>query len=341
MITAEPVPAAGPVAGPDTGPVGGAELTRPAAAPVPLTRLLVEVAAVEPPATRDPAEALAGRQFVVVDDGLGVAVALAAALEAQGAEVRTVHPDRLADAAGCDGVVDLSALRPAPAPVLPEGFRALRDTLVAGTRQLLLVTGCGGAFGRGAPPADADDGLLSQAMPEATDPIPGAGLYGFARSAAIEYPGAEIRAVDIDPKDRPERIASHLIAELCSPDEPVAVGYTNGTRNVLRTVPVPLPGGGRLPLSLSRDSVVLLTGGPAGSPPAPPSAWRTPPAATSNSSAVRHRPTTWRIRHSPTPLTGSRCVRRSSTRDCVRPPTSKRPQPGSSPHGRSGPPWTP
>lgn len=70
--------------------------------------------------------------------------------------------------------------------------------------------------------------------------------------------------MDIDPKDRPERIASHLIAELCSPDEPVAVGYTNGTRNVLRTVPAPLPGGGRRPLPLSRDSVVLLTGGARG-----------------------------------------------------------------------------
>ncbi|WP_413777694.1 SDR family NAD(P)-dependent oxidoreductase [Streptomyces sp. AM8-1-1] len=255
VITAEPGPTAGPA---------GSELPAPAAVPVPLTRLLVEVASVEPPATRDPADALAGRQFAVVDDGLGVAVALAAALEEHGAEVRTVHSDRLADAAGCDGVVDLSALRPAPTPVLPEGFRALRDTLVAGTRQLLLVTGCGGAFGRGAPPADADDDMPPRGMPEATDPIPGAGLYGFARSAAIEYPGAEIRAVDIDPKDRPERIASHLIAELCSPDEPVAVGYTNGTRNVLRTVPAPLPGGGRRPLPLSRDSVVLLTGGARG-----------------------------------------------------------------------------
>ncbi|MFD3439718.1 SDR family NAD(P)-dependent oxidoreductase [Streptomyces sp. NPDC058685] len=255
VITAE--------SGPGAGPAGG-ELPAPAAGRVPLTRLLVEVASVEPPATRDPADALAGRQFAVVDDGLGVAVALAAALEEQGAEVRTVHPDRLADAAGCDGVVDLSALRPAPAPVLPEAFRALRETLVAGTRQLLLVTGCGGAFGRVAVPADVVADLLPQGTPEATDPIPGAGLYGFARSAAIEYPGAEIRAVDIDPKDRPERIASHLIAELCSPDEPVAVGYTNGTRNVLRTVPVPLSGRGRLPLPLSRDSVVLLTGGARG-----------------------------------------------------------------------------
>ncbi|NUL08065.1 hypothetical protein HRW07_33655, partial [Streptomyces lunaelactis] len=146
------------------------------------------------------------------------------------------HPDRLADAAGADGVVDLSALRrPAPGPVLPEAFPALRETLMAGTRRLLLVTGCGGAFGRSAPRPDTPDTPDAQDSPDSADPIPGAGLYGFARTAAIEYPGAEIRAVDIDPKDRPERIAAHLLAELCAPEEPVAVGYTNGTRNTLRT----------------------------------------------------------------------------------------------------------
>ncbi|ORT55774.1 type I polyketide synthase [Streptomyces sp. CB03238] len=226
----------------------------------PPDRLLVEVTPVAPPVTRDPSEVLPGRRFAVVDDGLGVAVALAAALESQGAEVRTVHPHRMAEATGADGVVYLGALRPARDPVLPEAFDALRGTLVAGTRRLLIVTGCGGAFGRTAP------------SPDSADPIPGAGLYGFARTAAIEYPGTEIRAVDVDPKDRPQRIAAHLIAELCAADEPLAVGYTNGTRNTLRTVPAPLPAAlpdaaepaPPLPLPLGRDAVVLLTGGARG-----------------------------------------------------------------------------
>ncbi|MFD9218954.1 SDR family NAD(P)-dependent oxidoreductase [Streptomyces sp. NPDC060064] len=229
-------------------------------------RLLVEVTPVGPPATRDPADVLPGRRFAVVDDGLGVAVALAAALEARGAEVRTVHQDRLADAAGsdADGVVDLSALRPAPAPVLPEAFAALRETLIAGTRRLLLVTGCGGAFGRTAQSPDAPDAPGSPGSAD-PDPIPGAGLYGFARTAAIEYPGTQIRAVDVDPKDRPERIAAHLIAELCAPEEPVAVGYTNGTRNTLRTVPAPLTDTAPAPqLPFGREAVVLLTGGARG-----------------------------------------------------------------------------
>ncbi len=222
-----------------------------AAAPVPLPdRLLVEVAPIGPADTRDPADVLPGLRLAVVDDGLGVAAALAAALESHGAEVRTLHPDRLADAAGADGVVDLSALRPAPAPVLPENFAALRDLLTTGTHRLLLVTGRGGDFGRtgGAP-----------------DPVPGAGLYGFARTAAIEHPGTAVRAVDVDPKDRPERIAAHLIAELCAPEEPLVIGYTNGTRNTLRTVAAPLPVTEAIPpLPIGRDAVVLLTGGARG-----------------------------------------------------------------------------
>ncbi|WP_406277018.1 SDR family NAD(P)-dependent oxidoreductase [Streptomyces sp. NBC_00191] len=221
------------------------------------TRLLVEVTPVGPPATRDPADVLPGLRLAVVDDGLGVAAALAAELESHGAEVRTLHPERLGDAAGADGVVDLSSLRPAPDPVLPETFGALRRILTAGTRRLLLVTGRGGAFGRTA---------ASREVPGSSpDPIPGAGLYGFARTAAIEHPGTAVRAVDMDPKDRPERIAAHLIAELCAPEEPVVMGYTNGTRNTLRTVSAPLPADEpEPPLPLGRDAVVLLTGGARG-----------------------------------------------------------------------------
>ncbi|MFI1393450.1 SDR family NAD(P)-dependent oxidoreductase [Streptomyces sp. NPDC020681] len=253
---AEPVAATGPVPAADQGaPRPGPALT-PAGSGAPSVprparpdRLVVEVVPVAPPDARNPADVLPGLRLAVVDDGLGVAAALAAALESHGAEVRTLHPDRLADAAGADGVVDLSALRPAPVPVLPESFAALRDILAAGTHRLLLVTGRGGDFGRTGSP----------------DPVPGAGLYGFARTAAIEHPGTAVRAVDVDPKDRPERIAAHLIAELCAPDEPLVIGYTNGTRNTLRTASAPLPVTGPTPpLPIGPDAVVLLSGGARG-----------------------------------------------------------------------------
>ncbi|WP_328682026.1 SDR family NAD(P)-dependent oxidoreductase [Streptomyces sp. NBC_00322] len=255
--TTDPAPTRAPASAAAPQTLAAAEPSSDPVRPTRPARLLVEVTPVAPPATHDPADVLPGLRLAVVDDGLGVAAALAAELESHGAEVRTLHPERLADAAGADGVVDLSSLRPAPDPVLPETFGALRRILTAGTRRLLLVTGRGGAFGRTA---------ASQEVPgSSSDPIPGAGLYGFARTAAIEHPGTAVRAVDMDPKDRPERIAAHLIAELCAPEEPVVIGYTNGTRNTLRTVAVPLPADEpEPPLPLGCDAVVLLAGGARG-----------------------------------------------------------------------------
>ncbi|MDT0461245.1 SDR family NAD(P)-dependent oxidoreductase, partial [Streptomyces sp. DSM 41527] len=241
---------------PSTGTGAGAE-TVAASAPVPQrpTRYLVQVAPLGPPASRPAAEVVAGSDFTVVEDGQGVALALAALLESHGARVRTVPAERLAEVAadGVGGLVDLSALRAGRGAVLPGQYAGLRTALTGGARWLLLATAAGGAFGQ-------------DAAEDAPDPLPGAGLRGFARTAALEYPGVLIRAVDIDPKDRPERIAAHLLAELCAPGEPVVVGRTNGTRTTLRAVPTPLlhdrPATGRP--ALDAGSVVLLTGGARG-----------------------------------------------------------------------------
>ncbi|WP_443056138.1 SDR family NAD(P)-dependent oxidoreductase [Streptomyces sp. NBC_00239] len=230
------------VAAPEGNGRGPALVRRP-------VRLRVEAVPVGPAAAGDPADVLAGRTFAVVEDGLGVAPALAALLESHGARVRTVPAEEAAGAEGVDGLVDLSALRAAPDPVLPGAFERFRNALVGGVRWLVVGTAAGGAFGHG---------------PGAPDPVPGLGLRGFARSAALECPGALVRAVDVDPKDRPERIAAHLLAELCAPDEPVAVGYTDGTRTVLRTVPAPLTDAGPPRLRLDRDGVVVITGGARG-----------------------------------------------------------------------------
>ncbi|MBW5485375.1 SDR family NAD(P)-dependent oxidoreductase [Streptomyces bambusae] len=235
---------------------------------------------------------LGGRRFAVVEDGLGVAPALAALLERHGARVRTIGPEQLTaagpegldgpgepegpdkphrlvgagpdgldrlggpdrpdgpeDLAEVDGLIDLSALRPASGPVLPEIFARLRRVLTGGARWLVLVTGCGGSFGR--------DGVSGP------DPLPGSGLRGFARSAALEYPGTLVRAVDTDPKDSPERIAAQLLAELCAAEEPVVVGYRDGARQLLRTVEAPLGDAPAAPAP-TPGAVVLLTGGARG-----------------------------------------------------------------------------
>ncbi|MGW7110979.1 SDR family NAD(P)-dependent oxidoreductase [Streptomyces xanthophaeus] len=240
-----PVPAAaqGPAGAPAPAPAVGRALVR---RPV---RLRVEVSPAGPAVTGDPAAVLAGRVFALVEDALGVGAALTALLESHGARVVPVSDGRPASAEGVDGLVDLSALDPGPDPVLPRAFARLRGALVAGVRWLVVATAAGGAFGHG---------------PASPDPVPGLGLRGFARSAALEYPGALVRAVDIDPKDRPERVAAHLLAELCCADGPVDVGYTDGTRMVLRTVPAPLAQASATRPALDRDGVVLITGGARG-----------------------------------------------------------------------------
>ncbi|MFD3543562.1 SDR family NAD(P)-dependent oxidoreductase [Streptomyces sp. NPDC058662] len=252
-----PVQAAAAAPAPVSGVPGGALVRRP-------VRFRVETVPVGPPAAGELAGALAGRSFAVVGGGLGVGPVLSALLESHGAQVRTVSADRspgtdavaglggvdrIDGLGGVDGLVDLSALRPGPDPVLPEAFARLRAALVGGVRWLVVATASGGTFGHG---------------PAAPDPVAGLGLRGFARSAALECPGTLVRAVDVDPKDRPERIAAHLLAELCASDDLVAVGYTNGSRTVLRTVPAPLADSAPPPVPLDRDSVVLLTGGARG-----------------------------------------------------------------------------
>ncbi|MFI7178785.1 MULTISPECIES: SDR family NAD(P)-dependent oxidoreductase [Streptomyces] len=226
----------------------------PAAPPGPaaptIGRLQVDLLPVAAPGG-DP-QCLRGLRIGVVDDGQAIASALVAVLDALGAEPTVLN---LAEP-GFDGLVDLSALRTTTDPVLPDAFPGLREALTTGTPRLLLVTGPG---------------------------TPGAGLHGFARSAALEFPGTLVRAVDIHPKEDPERIAAQLVAELSSPGtaggsggsgngnggsddgSPVAsIGYTaEGTRVARLPVPAPLRASGGPP-PLERGSVVLLTGGARG-----------------------------------------------------------------------------
>ncbi|MFD9301965.1 SDR family NAD(P)-dependent oxidoreductase [Streptomyces sp. NPDC060048] len=231
--------------------------TATATAAATVSRLRVDLLPL-PPAASDP-EALRGLRIGLVGDGQAVAPALTEALRARGADVR-----ELAGAeAGFDAVLDLSALRPGTEPVLPDAFPGLQRALTGGVRRLLLVTVHGGT--------------------------PGAGVHGFARSAALEFPGSLIRAVDVHPKEDPERIAAQVLAELScglpvptvptgptgptgasgtvedpGSSAPASVGYTaEGVRVTRRPVPAPLaPADG--PPPLDRGSVVLLTGGARG-----------------------------------------------------------------------------
>jgi acyl transferase domain-containing protein/NAD(P)H-dependent flavin oxidoreductase YrpB (nitropropane dioxygenase family)/NAD(P)-dependent dehydrogenase (short-subunit alcohol dehydrogenase family) len=225
-------------------------------------RYLVEVTAL-PPLAGGPDASLIGHRITIVGDGAGIALELSVLLERRGAEVRLLGPeqssteqfgiDQPTEVTGTDALIYLAALDRGRAAVLPGGFATLRDAVLGGVNQLLVVTGSGGRFGRAHNP----------------NGVAGIGLPGLVRTIAHEFPDRFVRVIDVDPKEEPARIAGYLLAELLTPHAPTAVGYATGQRVTLQLTPTPLstarrdPGGsGELPLG--PDSVVLLTGGARG-----------------------------------------------------------------------------
>jgi NAD(P)-dependent dehydrogenase (short-subunit alcohol dehydrogenase family) len=245
--TAAPQVEIGPVAAPAPAP---ARTDRPA-----VHRYLLEPAPIEVAvATAD----LTGRHVTVVSGSPGVVIELCAALEEQGATVRTVSTDPSEELGDVDILVHLAASGPSEPPSLPEAFAALRRAVLGGARQLLVATGHGGRFGHR---TVIDNGVR-------TDLPAGLGLAGLVRTIAREYPEISCRLVDLDPKDLPGLLAGHLVTELRTAAGPELIGYTTEGRCTLSLVPAPLAAAGTAvrasDLGLSERSVVLLTGGARG-----------------------------------------------------------------------------
>jgi NAD(P)-dependent dehydrogenase (short-subunit alcohol dehydrogenase family)/acyl carrier protein len=187
-----------------------------------------------------------GGRFLILDDGRGIALELAELLEQRGARTVTTEAPTEEQLGAADALVHLGTLRPGGEAVLPGEFPVIRTALAGRTRTLLVVTGTGGAFGRG---RDDDPRDL--------------GLRGMIRTIAAEYPDVLARAVDVEPKESPQVIAAQLLAELADRSGPTVTGYRGGQRVGLRvreTRPLPAVDG----IGLDRDSVVLITGGARG-----------------------------------------------------------------------------
>ncbi|PZS21984.1 MAG: type I polyketide synthase [Pseudonocardiales bacterium] len=214
-------------------------------------RYLVEVAAL-PPLTGPPDAPLVGRRVAIVGDGVGLALELSVLLERRGASVRLLRPEQsIADhpeLAGTDALIYLTALDRGRPAVLPDGFTALRDAVLGGVTQLLVVTGSGGRFARAHNP----------------NGVAGIGLPGLVRTIAREFPDRFVRVIDVDPKEEPVLLATHLLAELLTPNAPISVGYATGERTTLQLAPAPLDPARSGEFKLGPDSVVLLTGGARG-----------------------------------------------------------------------------
>ena len=96
------------------------------------------------------------------------------------------------------------------------------------------------------------------------DPLGGL-TTGFVKSLALELPKARAKVVDV-PDQPPEAVARVLFEELVHGGEPnVEIAYTGEERKVVQILPRPLDVNPRhAPFELSRDDVVVVTGGARG-----------------------------------------------------------------------------
>jgi acyl transferase domain-containing protein len=193
----------------------------------------------------------AARNLVVTDDGAGVGAALIEKLGAYGNTARLVH-EIPADA---DAVVFLGGLRASRSiedavAVNREALRAARAVAARFAKEggtFVMVQDTGGDFGL----SGCERAWL-------------AGPAALARTAAIEWPSAHVRAIDVGRVGRsPDQVAEVLCAELLSGGVEREVGLpVEGARVVLQTVSAPLPATSALPLD--QRSVVVVSGGARG-----------------------------------------------------------------------------
>jgi hypothetical protein len=223
----------------------------PSAAQAPITRLSVrEVSA---PATGlAPAGLFSWGPVAVVDDGGGVGPELARALTALGLEATVVAQAPIGSRAVVflgglrDGVDELGAIA-----INREAFSAARacaPALSAGPGLFVTVQDTGGDFG-----------LSGGSGPRAWL----GGLTGLAKTAALEWPQAHVRAIDIDRAGRSARaLGEALAAELVAGGVEREVGlHADGARTTLDTHAT---AAGQGELVIDGRSVVVATGGARG-----------------------------------------------------------------------------
>jgi len=200
----------------------------------------------------EPSAVVTGKRFVLIGgDEDGVAQEVSARLASQGAQAVIIgRKQLLTEADGqVDGVLYLDSLTPSR-PVLPGAFSVFQAALGRRPRWLIAVRPGIGAF-------PSLTGLRS------------AGLHGFFRTVAREYPQTTARVVDLT-DTRPAAVADALIAELHSADSAPVVVHTASGRHGLEMTEIPLPASGgdgaaeASALGLDSDAVVLLVGGARG-----------------------------------------------------------------------------
>jgi acyl transferase domain-containing protein/NAD(P)H-dependent flavin oxidoreductase YrpB (nitropropane dioxygenase family)/NADP-dependent 3-hydroxy acid dehydrogenase YdfG len=225
---------------------------------------------------------LAGKSVLLIEDSLGVAPFVKAALTKRGSEVVSITQNEAADRAHLStllqsppenlcAIVHLAALSRAS---MPEDFDEWRRYTQVEAKSLFHILSLSAAhLGRSAQPrilaASMMDGSFGREKPLTGLPIAGASV-GLLKSLAAEWPQAVVRAVDFDAKGPkikmdPAQIAECITAELLTEGSAVEIGYPGGVRTEFVNLPAAYPqhaqNARREPAG---NWVVLATGGARG-----------------------------------------------------------------------------
>ncbi|MCG3172061.1 MAG: 8-amino-7-oxononanoate synthase [Myxococcota bacterium] len=207
--------------------------------------------------------------MLISGDDMGVAQELQSLLNERGVKSVIVNNGRVEsfDAASrviresgvVGGYVDLAALQQTPANGRAESIQPLRDQLrrVSGLAKAIAAQDDAPLIGPVFFTISATGGHLSGDS-HGSAPL---GLAGFARALAREYPGWNVRHLDVDATASVQDLAGWILAEMVSPDRTPLVGLSAKGRAVESLAPAGGPGE---PLRLNADSVVMISGGASG-----------------------------------------------------------------------------
>ena len=232
-----------------TGSSNGAKATSGAR----MTRRVVRTVPARPSGSAMPG--FGAGPFVVTDDGAGVAEALAQGLRSRGMSVVVVADDD-EPPADARNVILLAGLGRVDCPedaleAQHRAFRSARAVAAAMQRDgglFVTVQDTGGDFGLSG--ADPDRAWVG-------------GLAALARTAAVEWPQAAVKAIDCERGGRTATaVAEAIIGELESGGTDLDVGLSAvGTRITLEDADAPAVPAGSLPIE---GGVVVVTGGARG-----------------------------------------------------------------------------
>ncbi|HEV7859849.1 MAG TPA: SDR family NAD(P)-dependent oxidoreductase [Pyrinomonadaceae bacterium] len=115
---------------------------------------------------------------------------------------------------------------------------------------LVAATAMGGAF--------ASDAATQSFLPSQ------GGIGGLIKTLATEWPGMHHKVIDFDANAPAPELAQRVLAEMCSGDDEVEVGYRGGRRMVLRSVVSSLDQKSAASLDIKTSDILLVTGGARG-----------------------------------------------------------------------------